>query len=100
LSLFFLPASAELRRLESDEERAFVRLTGSGEAGLKLRHPGVLSLKPVPMGRKKPQATLAHFRFVWRALHLFGVPDADLMGVAQNVFIVVHRQPPAFEGRA
>lgn len=59
------------------------------------------------MGTKKPRATLqfedvyrAHFRFVWRALHLFGIPDADLMDVAQNGFIVVHRQLPAFEGRA
>jgi RNA polymerase sigma-70 factor (ECF subfamily) len=41
-----------------------------------------------------------HFRFVWRTLGRLGVREADLMDVSQNVFIVVHRQLPAFEGRA
>jgi RNA polymerase sigma-70 factor (ECF subfamily) len=41
-----------------------------------------------------------HFRFVWRTLGRLGVREADLMDVSQNVFIVVHRQLPTFEGRA
>ena len=37
---------------------------------------------------------------VWRTLARFGVREADLMDVAQNVFLVVHRQLATFEGRA
>src|SRR5260370_5148140 len=41
-----------------------------------------------------------YFRFVWRTLAMFGVREADRMDVAQNTFIVVHRQLARFEGRA
>ncbi len=41
-----------------------------------------------------------HFAFVWRVLRRFGVADADIADVAQEVFIVVHRQLPKFEGRS
>ncbi|HUJ60473.1 MAG TPA: sigma-70 family RNA polymerase sigma factor [Kofleriaceae bacterium] len=42
----------------------------------------------------------AHFAFVWRVLRAFGVPDAALEDAAQDVFVVVHRRLPEFEGRA
>jgi RNA polymerase sigma-70 factor (ECF subfamily) len=42
----------------------------------------------------------AHFAYVWRILRTFGVPDAGLEDAAQDVFVVVHRRLPAFEGRA
>ncbi|HSD87703.1 MAG TPA: sigma-70 family RNA polymerase sigma factor, partial [Kofleriaceae bacterium] len=42
----------------------------------------------------------AHFAFVWRVLRTFGVPDAALEDAAQDVFVVVHRRLPEFEGRA
>src|SRR5579864_5836672 len=42
----------------------------------------------------------AHFPMVWRALGRLGVREADLMDVTQNVFIIVHRQLGAFEGRS
>jgi RNA polymerase sigma-70 factor (ECF subfamily) len=42
----------------------------------------------------------AHFRFVWRTLGRLGVREADLMDMTQNVFVVVHRQLPSFEGRS
>jgi RNA polymerase sigma-70 factor (ECF subfamily) len=41
-----------------------------------------------------------HFDFVWRSLRRLGVPDADLHDVAQEVFVVVHRRLPDFEGRS
>jgi RNA polymerase sigma-70 factor (ECF subfamily) len=41
-----------------------------------------------------------HFRFVWRALRRFNVPEADLPDATQEVFVVVHRRLPEFEGRA
>lgn len=42
----------------------------------------------------------AHFPFVWRTLRRFGVRDADLPDAMQEVFVVVHRRLPEFEGRA
>jgi RNA polymerase sigma-70 factor (ECF subfamily) len=41
-----------------------------------------------------------HFDFVWRTLRHLGVRAADLPDVAQDVFVVVHRRLPDFEGRA
>ena len=41
-----------------------------------------------------------HFRFVWRSLRRFNVPEADLQDATQEVFVVVHRRLPQFEGRA
>lgn len=42
----------------------------------------------------------AHAPFVWRALRRYGVPEADLEDVCQEVFVVVHRKLLEFEGRA
>jgi RNA polymerase sigma-70 factor, ECF subfamily len=42
----------------------------------------------------------AHFAFVWRSLRRLGVPEADLPDAAQDVFLVVHRRLPEFEGRS
>jgi RNA polymerase sigma-70 factor, ECF subfamily len=42
----------------------------------------------------------AHFAFVWRVLRTFGVTDAAIEDAAQDVFVVVHRRLPEFEGRA
>ena len=41
-----------------------------------------------------------HFAFVWRILRTFGVAEAALEDAAQDVFVVVHRRLPEFEGRA
>lgn len=41
-----------------------------------------------------------HFEFVWRTLRRLGVRTADLPDVAQEVFLVVHRRLPDFDGRA
>ena len=42
----------------------------------------------------------AHFAFVWRVLRTLGVPEAGLDDAAQDVFVVVHRRLPEFEGRS
>jgi RNA polymerase sigma-70 factor (ECF subfamily) len=42
----------------------------------------------------------AHFTFVWRVLRTFGVPEPALEDAVQDVFIVVHRRLPEWEGRA
>ena len=42
----------------------------------------------------------AHAPFVWRVLRRHGVPEPDLEDVCQEVFVVVHRRLPSFEGRS
>src|SRR5690606_27987965 len=39
-------------------------------------------------------------RWVWHALRRFSVPEKDVMDAVQNVFLVVHRKLPEFEGRS
>lgn len=41
-----------------------------------------------------------HFPFVWRCLRALGVRAAALDDAAQDVFVIVHRQLPLFEGRS
>jgi RNA polymerase sigma-70 factor, ECF subfamily len=40
----------------------------------------------------------AHFRYVWRCLRSLGVHDAQLDDALQDVFVVVQRKLPAFDG--
>ncbi len=42
----------------------------------------------------------AHASFARRLLKRFGVADADVPDACQDVFLVVHRKLPAFDGRA
>jgi RNA polymerase sigma-70 factor (ECF subfamily) len=41
-----------------------------------------------------------HLAFVWRSLRRLGVRDAALDDAVQDVFLVVHRRLPEFEGRS
>jgi RNA polymerase sigma-70 factor, ECF subfamily len=41
-----------------------------------------------------------HVDFVWRTLRRLGVPDAQLDDATQDVFLVVYRRLPEFEGRS
>lgn len=41
-----------------------------------------------------------HFDYVWRMVRRVGVMEAAIDDVVQNVFIIVHRKLPAFEGRS
>jgi RNA polymerase sigma-70 factor, ECF subfamily len=42
----------------------------------------------------------AHAEFLWRSARGFGVPETSVDDVLQDVFIVVHRRLPEFDGRA
>ena len=42
----------------------------------------------------------AHFAYVWRTLRRLGLREAALDDAAQDVFLVVHQQLGAFEGRS
>ncbi|WP_169928015.1 RNA polymerase sigma factor [Labilithrix luteola] len=39
-----------------------------------------------------------HFRFVWSSVRALGVPSTMLEDAAQDVFVVVHRRLPEFQG--
>ena len=41
-----------------------------------------------------------HVGFVWRVARAFGVPASAIEDAVQDVFVVVHRRLPEFEGRA
>src|SRR6478735_3995219 len=42
----------------------------------------------------------AYFRYVWRCLRSLGIRDSQLEDALQDVFIVVQRRLPEFDGRA
>lgn len=42
----------------------------------------------------------AHFDFLWRSARALGVPVSAVDDLLQDVFVVVHRRLPEFEGRA
>lgn len=42
----------------------------------------------------------AHVGFVWRVLRTFGVSEAAIEDAVQDVFVVVHRRLPEWQGRA
>ncbi len=42
----------------------------------------------------------AHAPRVWRALRRLGVAESDVEDLSQEVFVVVHRKLPEFEGRS
>jgi RNA polymerase sigma-70 factor (ECF subfamily) len=41
-----------------------------------------------------------HFRFVWRTLRRLGIPEDEVADAVQDVFLVVHRKLPDWEGRS
>ena len=41
-----------------------------------------------------------HAPMVWRVLRTFGVSEAQIEDAVQDVFVVVHRRLPEWEGRA
>src|SRR5215218_7634900 len=41
-----------------------------------------------------------HVAFVWRVLRTFGLSETQLEDAVQDVFLVVHRRLPEWEGRA
>jgi RNA polymerase sigma-70 factor (ECF subfamily) len=60
-------------------------------------HALVASAAPAPTF---DEVYAQHVAFVWRVLRALGVPPAQLEDAAQDVFVVVHRRLPSFEGRS
>jgi RNA polymerase sigma-70 factor (ECF subfamily) len=61
-------------------------------------------LQPLPKSEVFPPSFDAvydaHFSFVWRNVLNRGIPPSGVDDVVQEVFMVVHRKLPEFEGRA
>lgn len=60
-------------------------------------------VSPLPVTRPAilfSEVYTRYYRFVWRVLRALGVPHAAMEDVAQDVFVVVHRRLPEFEGRS
>lgn len=64
-------------------------------------HPEATSSPgPPPPAADFGEVFRAHAPYVWRVLRRLGVPERDVEDVAQEVFLVVHRSLPGFEGRS
>jgi RNA polymerase sigma-70 factor (ECF subfamily) len=61
-----------------------------------------MSAEPPPASRPPTfdEVYDAHFAFVWRNVLNRGIPRSAADDVAQEVFVVVHRKLPGFEGRS
>jgi len=78
----------------------------SGAGAFTVRMPAVAVLDTrghdaaVPTVPTFDEIYARHARFVWRIARAFGVPAEAIEDAVQDVFIVVHRRLPEFEGRA
>lgn len=84
----------------------WIGVTGSADDALE---PGVEAPGPEsPGGAPRDDGTALtlaevyrrHAGFVWRAVRRFGIGDAVVEDVMHDVFLVVHRRLPEFDGRA
>jgi RNA polymerase sigma-70 factor (ECF subfamily) len=55
---------------------------------------------PAPRPPSFDEVYDAHFAFVWRNVLNRGIPSSAADDVVQEVFVVVHRKLPSFEGRS
>jgi RNA polymerase sigma-70 factor (ECF subfamily) len=72
----------------------------SAEQYLRVAHPAVLEAEGPPEAPALRDVFREHAPFVLRILRRMGVPEADLEDAAQDVFVVVHRKLPGYDGRA
>jgi RNA polymerase sigma-70 factor (ECF subfamily) len=72
------------------------------EQGSILPRPGLSRViaEPEAVRLTFRQVYDSYFAFVWRAVGNRGVPTAAMDDVVQEVFLVVHRKLPEFEGRS
>src|SRR5262245_28504253 len=77
---------------------------GSGVMAARMgQMPSVAHVLDTPAGAAAPsfdEVYAAHVAFVWRVLRTFGLSEAQIEDAVQDVFIVVHRRLPEWEGRA
>lgn len=54
---------------------------------------------PVPVALDLAQLYATHFRYVWRCLRSLGVRERELDDAIQDLFMVVQRKLPEFDGK-
>ncbi|MEM7153711.1 MAG: sigma-70 family RNA polymerase sigma factor [Myxococcota bacterium] len=64
------------------------------------RHSSDRDGRPAPALEELAAVYQEHIGFVWRVVARMGVPREAVPDVAQDVFLVVHRRLPDFDGRA
>lgn len=72
----------------------------SGDAGDEGASPTSPSYVPPYVPPSFDEIYEASVDFLWRSARALGVPPASIDDVLQDVFVVVHRRLPEFEGRA
>ena len=75
----------------------------SGAIAACLRNSAPTPAKPRRQARKRSRSRCVFAQYapaVWRMVRSLGVHESDLEDVCQEVFIVVHRRLPGFEGRS
>lgn len=72
-----------------------------GAASDRSQHPDTIDEPAAPEQAAVDLARLyaTHFRYVWRCLRSLGVWDRDLDDAIQDVFLVVQRKLPEFDGK-
>jgi RNA polymerase sigma-70 factor (ECF subfamily) len=85
-------ASGTLRRLEPTSPTGSIRPASDGPLG------DAPARSASPCAPSLDQVYEAHFRYVWRCLKSLGVEPAHLDDAAHDVFLVVQRKLPAFDG--
>ncbi len=77
---------------------------GSGALPARMSQmPSVAHVLERPAAAAAPtfdEVYATHVTFVWRVLRTFGLAGAQLEDAVQDVFLVVHRRLPEWEGRA
>ena len=70
--------------------------------GVEVSRETPVPRRPIPVAPRVDVADLFHEHapFVWRLLRRLGVAERDVPDVTQEVFVVVHRNLPGFEGRS
>lgn len=64
------------------------------------RRPSQPPAAPAPQLPPFEEVYETYFDFVWRCSAHRGVPQSQLDDVTQEVFLIIHRQLPTFEGRS
>ena len=87
-------------RHKPDVGQAQARLAGVSVGEIQQAAPAVPGSASPPVARLRFEQVYAqHFQFVWRSLRALGVPTSVAEDAAQDVFVVVHRRLPEFQGQ-
>jgi len=93
------PLAAEPPPREQSPAPATIAAPGGHPPGERM----IAARTPAPEQAPRPEFAAvyrAHVGFVWRTLRRFGVAEAEIEDAAHEVFMVVHRRLPEFDGRA